>query len=83
MRWPWVSRKRYQRVLRKLRQSEVERKELLDRILKAPQLLDAIADALPDPASAEAREMADPTTGALTAKQMRAVFRKQKLEGKA
>lgn len=33
MRWPWVSRALYDRVVEDLRQSEVERKQLLDRAL--------------------------------------------------
>lgn len=74
MKWPFVSRGRYRRLLKKLRAVELEKKALLDHILGVPDLL---ADALPNPNSKEAEEMVDPATGTLTASAMKAIARKE------
>lgn len=68
MKLPWVSRELYERAVEDLRRSEDERKELLDRLLSASGVapLQALAEILPDPKSAEAEEMVDKTRGSLS-----------------
>lgn len=69
MKWPWVSRETYQRVVDDLKRSETERKELLDRLLVQSGVapLQQLAEALPAPGTAEAEAMVDPRTGELKA----------------
>jgi hypothetical protein len=68
MKLPWVSRELYEK-------TEAERKELLA-LLLGQDPVDAIAKALPSPDSKEAEDLVDPTTGRLSAEQMRAAFRR-------
>lgn len=73
MKFPFVSRELYERVQEDLRKSEDERKALLDRLLGNSGIapLQALADILPDPASKEAEDLVDKTTGALTPSSLR------------
>ena len=68
MKIPWVSRALYEK-------TEAERKELLA-LLLGRDPVEELARALPSPDSKEAEDLIDPTTGRLTADQMKAVFRK-------
>lgn len=70
---PWVSREFHETVTNdlreQLRKSELERKELLDRVLGAPtfdSVAEGLAEALPRPGTREAEEVVDSITGALT-----------------